>query len=323
MSAIALSPLQRQFLSTSSQATLRQLYNTTSRTRTSFFSTCQCLRAAKPQQPKIVKTTTTPKPPKTGSAPAPQAQTRYAFIKNLGSKTTPTILYESPSHFWFYFGCWSSGTTILAWTLLTGPTVVQQPEGIPPWVGYIFGASYVLLGSMGFYLISKTPNIVRSIRLVPSQVAATSATTAGPAGTAATRGVTTSTPVPKIEITVNRMMPFLPPKVVTTNLDNVALKSRFSLPDEYVPELRRLEMQRQEEAARSELRKFDMQHLLTMPFRRLGRAVSGFFGGVRAAWTDMGYGVIRVDGKHYKVDVTKGFAHDGFKTLERLVAVGY
>lgn len=186
----------------------------------------------------------------------------------------------------------------------------------------MFGASYVLLGSMGFYLISKTPNIVRTIRLIPTQTAAASAAAAS-TGTAATRGVTNVAAVPRIEITVNRMMPFLPPKVVTTKLDNVALKSRFSLPDEYVPELRRLEKQRQEEAARAKLRKFDMQHLLTMPFRRIGRAVSGFFGGVRAAWTDMGYGGIRVDGKHYKVDVTRGFAHDGFKTLEKLVAVGH
>jgi hypothetical protein len=35
----------------------------------------------------------------------------------------------------------------------------------------------------------------------------------------------------------------------------------------------------------------------------------------------MGYGMIKVDGKQYKVDVTKGFAHDGFRTLEKLVDI--
>jgi len=50
--------------------------------------------------------------------------------------------------------------------------------------------------------------------------------------------------------------------------------------------------------------------------------VGNMFRGVRAAWTDMGFGVITVDGKDYKVDVTKGFAHDGFRTLERIVTVG-
>jgi hypothetical protein len=241
-----------------------------------------------------------PPPPK--NVPTTAAPSRYAFIKSLSSKQTPTVLYEAPSHFWFYFGCWSSGIGILAWTLLTGPTVVQQPDGTPQWVGAVFGASYVLLGAMGFYLISKTPNIVSTLRVLP------------PA---------TPSAHPQLQVTVKRMLPFLNPKTITTSLEKVALKSRFSLPEEFVPELRRLEKIRKEEQQREALHKFDMQHLLTMPFRRLGRAFANMFHGVRSAWTDMGFGVLRVDGKEYKVDVTKGFAHDGFKTLEQVVAVGY
>ncbi|TQV99952.1 hypothetical protein V2A60_005369 [Cordyceps javanica] len=275
--------------------------------------------------------------PRTKPQPSPRsgpAPTRYAFIKSLGSKTTPTILYESPSHFWFYFGCWTSGISILAWTALTGPTVVRQPEGTPSWVGYVFGAAYVLLGAMAFYLLSKTPNVVRSIRLLPAAASiAPAPTPAAAAASAAARiaqpvaaaAATTAatTAMPQLEVTVNRMVPILNPKVLVTSLDNVALKSRFSLPDEYVPELKRLEQQRAEEEARTKQRKFDMQHLLTMPFRHIGRAFSGFFRGVRAAWTDMGFATIKVGDKEFKVDVTKGFAHEGFKTLERLVSVGY
>lgn len=167
----------------------------------------------------------------------------------------------------------------------------------------------MLLGSMGFYLITKTPNIVGAIRVIPAKLAAgTGAAAAGPA------------PL-QMEVTVKRMLPFMQPKVLTTNLENVTLKSRFSLPDEYVPELRRLEAQRAEDARRSALREFDMNHLLTMPFRQLGRVFSNMFSGVKSAWTDMGYGIIEVDGKKYKVDVTKGFAHDGFRTLEKLVII--
>ena len=242
-----------------------------------------------------------PKQPARSKPPSSAAPSRYAFIKSLASKQTPTVLYEGPSHFWFYFGCWSSGVSIIAWTALTGPTVVQQPEGTPQWVCAVFGASYVLLGAMGFYLISKTPNIVKTIRVLP------------PAGGAS---------APLMEVTVKRMVPLLQPKVITTNLESVSLQSRFSLPDEYVPALQRIERQRQEEEQRKALRKFDMNHLFTMPFRHIARVVRNMFNGVRAAWTDMGYGVIVVDGKNYKVDVTQGFAHDGFLTLERLVAVG-
>ncbi|UKZ77802.1 hypothetical protein TrVFT333_005528 [Trichoderma virens FT-333] len=224
-----------------------------------------------------------PAPPSASVAPS-----RYAFVKSLASKQTPTLLYEAPSHFWFYFGCWSSGISIIAWTVLTGPTAIQQPEGIPQWVGFTFGASYALLGAMGFYLISKTPNIVSSIRVLP----------------------------------LFKQPAKRPPdqeSLPATDLDKVALKTRFSLPSEYVPELRRLELQLEEEARKKALWKFDMEHLFTMPFRRISRAFVNMFKGVRAAWTDVGYGIIKVDGKQYKVDVTKGYAHDGFRTLERVV----
>ena len=113
------------------------------------------------------------------------APSRYAFIKSLATKQTPTLLYEAPSHFWFYFGCWTSGVSIVAWTALTGPSVVHQPEGVPQWVGITFGASYVLLGAMGFYLLSKTPNIVSSIRVLPPPPIAAAAAAAGTQAAAA------------------------------------------------------------------------------------------------------------------------------------------
>ncbi|VUC20641.1 unnamed protein product, partial [Clonostachys rosea] len=90
---------------------------------------------------------------------------------------------------------------------------------------------------------------------------------------------------------------------------------------EYVPELKRKELARKAEEEQVALRRFDMEHLLTMPFRRMGRALKGLFRGVRSAWTDMGWGVMTVDGKNYKVNVEKGFAHDGFRTLERIVPI--
>ncbi|OAQ70190.1 hypothetical protein VFPPC_02697 [Pochonia chlamydosporia 170] len=267
------------------------------------FFTTSLLRLRTPQSSPSVKAAKNAisKPPPPKAAPATAAPSRYAFIKSLSAKQTPTVLYEAPSHFWFYFGCWSSGIAILTWTVLTGPTVIKQPDGTPQWVGAVFGASYVLLGAMGFYLLSKTPNIVSTIRVLPPVAGAQ----------------------PQLEVTVKRMLPVLKPKTVTATLDNVALKSRFSLPEEFVPELKRLEQRMKEEKQREALRKFDMEHLLTMPFRRLGRAFANMFRGVRSAWTDMGFGVLRVDGKEYKVDVTKGFAHDGFRTLEQIVSVGY
>lgn len=273
--------------------------------RSRLFTTSLPFRAA----PRAAKLPTKP-PASSPKTPLPSAglpPSRYAFLKTLATKSTPTVLYEGPSHFWFYFGCWSSGLFILGWTAATGPSVMRQPDDVAQWVGVVFGVTYVLLVAMAYYLISKTPNIVNTIRLIPRQAA----------GQSVRPG--TTFPAPQMEVTIKRMLPFLQPKVVTTDLDKVVLETRLSLPDEFVPQLRRLERKREEEARQAELRKYDMDHIMTMPFRRAGRMFSGMFNGIRSAWTDMGFGVIKVDGKEYKVDVTRGFAHDGFRTLERIL----
>ncbi|EKJ76600.1 hypothetical protein NXS19_012337 [Fusarium pseudograminearum] len=276
--------------------------------RSRFFST-SLLRAAEP----AIKSTQSPNTSRAAAAAAAAAASkiapsRYAFMKSLASKPTPTVIYEGPSHFWFYFGCWSSGISLIAWTGLTAPYAVQQPEGVPQWIGLVFGTAYLLLASMGTFMITKTPNIVGQIRILPAQVSKLAAATPGPA------------PI-QMELTIKRMVPMLKPKVVVAPLNEVALASRFSLPEEYVPGLRRIELEQKTEAQRKALHKFDMQHLFTMPFRRMGRALSAMFNGVKSAWTDMGFGIIIVDGKKYKVDVTKGYAHDGFRTLEKLVEI--
>lgn len=169
---------------------------------------------------------------------------------------------------------------------------------------------------MGLYLITKTPNIVARIRVLPVVQAPRLAPTGAVAAVVPTTPATSS-PL-QMEVTVKRMLPLLSPKILTTPIENVTLTTRFSLPESLVPELQRRAAA--EKAAKAQ-RKFDMEHLMTMPFRQFGRALAAMFNGIKAAWTDMGYGVMRVDGKMYKVDVTKGFAHDGFRTLEKLVEI--
>jgi hypothetical protein len=207
---------------------------------------------------------------------------------------------------------------MLAWTALTGPQVVFQPEGVPQFVSWTYGVSYVLFGALGFFLLKKTFNIVRTIRAIPVHPPATAQSSA--AGAPSMR-LHSQAPQLNLELTVNSALPFLKPRIVTVPLDKVSLRSRFSLPDEYVPELRRERLKRSEEKKQKELMKKDMDRLLTMPFRRMGRAFLGLFRGVRSAWTDMGWGFINIDKKSYKVNVVNGFAHDGFRTLEKLVPV--
>ncbi|KAJ4268683.1 hypothetical protein NW762_002750 [Fusarium torreyae] len=269
--------------------------------RSRFFTT-SLFRAAE----SAVKASRSPAASRAAAAAAASQMgpSRYAFMKSLATKPTPTILYDGPSHFWFYFGCWTSGISLILWTGLTAPHAVKQPEGVPQWVGLVFGTAYLLLASMGTFIITKTPNIVGQIRVLPAKGSKAAA----------------SAPL-QMEVTVKRMVPMLQPKVIITPLDQVTLRSRFSLPEEYVPELRRIELEREAQEQRKALHKFDMAHIFTMPFRRMGRALAAMFDGVKSAWTDLGYGVIEVDGKKYKVDVTKGYAHDGFRTLEKLVEI--
>ncbi|KAI9905028.1 hypothetical protein N3K66_001557 [Trichothecium roseum] len=246
------------------------------------------------------------------AAAAAASPSNYAFIKALATKPMPTVLYEGPRHRWFHFGCWSSGISILAWTALTGPTVIFQPAEIPTWVSWTYGAAYTVLGAMGFALLSKTPRIVSMIRVLPTYYAGP-----GKAATAPAPGGSL-----RVELTVQRMFPwFSRPRVLTAPAEAVSLTSRFSLPQTAVPELRRWKDEVERLEAERERRRFDMAHLMTVPFRRVGRAFVAMFEGVRAAFTGMGFGGVKVGGKEYKVDVTSGFAHDGFRTLEKVVGI--
>lgn len=177
------------------------------------------------------------------------------------------------------------------------------------------GTTYVLLTAMGFFLISKTLGIVSQIRVLPS------ATTRAVPTPGATAAPVAASPSLQMEVTVRRMLPSMEPKVIIAPLEKVSLKSRFSLPQEYVPELQRQRIQQEEIQKSKEQQKKDMGQLMTLPFRKMGRGFKGLFSGVRSAWTDMGFGRIRVEGKEYKVNVDRGFAHDGFRTLERLVPI--
>src|SRR5687767_2170052 len=87
------------------------------------FASSPLLRAVRQQVATPRKPAAQP-PKSTTKVDAASARTSYAFVKSLAIKSTPTTLYEGPSHFWFYFGCWSSGITILAWTALTGPSLI-------------------------------------------------------------------------------------------------------------------------------------------------------------------------------------------------------
>lgn len=187
---------------------------------------------------------------------------------------------------------------------MTGPGLIHMSEDHPSWVKATYAASYVILCTMGFYLISRTHRIVSLIRVLPGQVA----TEAG------------QVPGLKMEVKVKSMLPFVQPKTISTDTTKARLTSRFSLPEALVPSLRRQRLETEREAAK-EQHKFDMNHILTMPFRRLGRAMTALFNGTKGAWTDMGFGKMKIDGKEYKIDVTNGFAHDGFRTLEKIVPV--
>ncbi|KAK0389251.1 hypothetical protein NLU13_2826 [Sarocladium strictum] len=281
---------------------LPDLLNLRTAQTTRHFTSSTLLRAVR-QQATAPRKTINPAPAKTTKADA-SARTSYAFVKSLAGKTTPTTLYEGPSHFWFYFGCWSSGITILSWTALTGPSLIANPGELPTWITVTYAASYVILCAMGFYLISRTHNLVSLIRVLPAQATAA-------------KGTPNAL---QMEVTVKSMVPFIKPRVIVTDAANATLRSRFSLPEDLVPALRRQALEKEKEAQK-EQHKFDMNHLMTMPFRKIGRAFRAMFNGVRGAWTDMGFGKMKIEGKEYKVDVTNGFAHDGFRTLEKLVPV--
>lgn len=158
--------------------------------------------------------------------------------------------------------------------------------------------------------------LVRSITAIPRSVNQVQG--------AVTKG---AAPDLQIEVELKKMfpVPFFPARKMYVKPEEVELSHRFVPASKKVSIEERKEMQRLEELAKKRLEEHYQGHLLTSPFRRIGRGISqasfGLFSAMKRTWTREGMMKVDIQGQIYKVDITAGWALDGGRALDRLVKI--
>ncbi|KAL2156016.1 hypothetical protein VTH82DRAFT_760 [Thermothelomyces myriococcoides] len=239
-----------------------------------------------------------------------------------------TLLYESPSHFWFRAGCFSSATFCISYTVYQYWTVIlHPPEGLMWWIPHAFGAILVFMAGMGAYFVMGAGRIVRSIEAVPAAAVAKQLA-------ASSTGATTTSPI-YIEVATRRIAPFLPPKKHLLPPEEVQLPFRMysvfsaSRTSELATggaqrPMSLAERVRAERAAREAKRaerQYTMDHILTAPFRDARKAFGIAWAGIKRSFHREGFAKIRLGKQEYKMDVTGGWALDDGRAMDRLLPI--
>ncbi|KAJ2974594.1 hypothetical protein NUW58_g8612 [Xylaria curta] len=71
---------------------------------------------------------------------------------------------------------------------------------------------------------------------------------------------------------------------------------------------------------RKEEREYELDHLMTAPFRDAGRAL-GLLGKLRRGLTGEGFAPVFIKGVQYKLDIEGGYALENGQVLDRLVKI--
>ncbi|KAK4225558.1 hypothetical protein QBC38DRAFT_256754 [Podospora fimiseda] len=271
----------------------------------------------------------TPKPPIIPEKPAPKASISPA----LASVHTPpssyaeqialkgrTIIYEAPSHFWFRASCYTTGLFCVSYSVYNYWSVyLHPPPDIAWWVPTAFGVICSFMIAMGGYFVMSTNKIVRSIEIIPTN-------TAYIARHLAKTKASGQSPL-YVEIQSQRVGPFLPVKKTIVPLEQVQLPCRMQVffdpkygykqktPAQLVRE-QRAELERKKAE-----REYTMNHLLTAPFRDMGKAIKYAFSGIKRSFDREGFANINVGTQTFKLDVLSGWALENGRAMDRLLPI--
>ena len=286
------------------------------------------------------KATTPQTPPKKATAPPRTANTSTptataalrSYAEQLARKNAPTILYEAPSHFWLRVFSFAAGGFCMSYAAINYWSItLHPPEGVAWWVPHGFAVICVFMGAMGGYFVLGTAWVVRSIRAVPGGLLPAGAAKAGgkapKANTAAAVAGGAASPI-KLEITLSRVMPLLPARKLFASPEEVILPFKLAatpmaqgvMPAKVLTGREQVLKAKAEAEARKAARKYELDHLMTAPFRHAGRGVSQLWSGARRALTREGFAKFQVKNTSYKLDITGGWALDNGRALDRLVS---
>ncbi|CAK7262506.1 hypothetical protein SEPCBS57363_000095 [Sporothrix epigloea] len=289
-----------------------------------------------------VPTATTASSSTVSAVPAPAGYVS-SFAEQLGRRTASTLLYEAPSHFWFRATTLTAGLLTIAYTVANYYSVfLYPPENLVWWVPHAFAVICGVMIAGGTYFLTGGLGIIRVIHAIPSARIAEIAGK-GAAATAA-RAVKDAGggPMPPIflELEIGRVLPFLPARKRYILPENLVVPFRFAsygLSGDVVPVAgaagvaaatgspltgyERVKAHEAEQERVAKLREYEMDHLMTAPFRHAGQGAQSAWSQIQRAFSREGFLPVFVNGDRQKLDVMGGWALENGRALDRLVTV--
>ncbi|KAK4238148.1 hypothetical protein C8A03DRAFT_15359 [Achaetomium macrosporum] len=296
----------------------------------------QSSRPAVNAAPKPATPAAAPKPaqakassPAIGSATTAHAGRPSTYAEQLALKGR-TLLYEAPSHFWFRAGCFCSAAFCVSYTVYQYWTVIlHPPEGLMWWIPHAFSVILIFMAGMGAYFVLGAGRIVRSIEAVPAAAVAAKQIAAKAAGAAAAAAAPQS-PI-YIEVATRRAVPFMPAKKMLLRPEEVLLPMRMytlyagsngaEAAQKSMSLAERVRAERAAREAKIAAKKYQMDHILTAPFRDAAKAFGTAWGGIKRSFSREGFAKIYLANREYKLDVTGGWALDEGRAMDRLLPV--
>jgi hypothetical protein len=179
------------------------------------------------------------------------------------------------------------------------------PEGVSQWVGVGFGVISIIFSVLGTTFALRPASIIRAIKVLPS---------------AAVKGGTPQRVM--LEVTARRkaIIP-LPPKRIQVTPEEIVMANRMCLRP-VIPSQEELAAKKIEEAKRRQAeREYELNHLMTAPFRDARKAGFTLLENLQRGLTGEGFAPIYIKGEMYKVDVLGGYALEGGQVLDRIVRI--
>lgn len=308
------SSLQAFKISGQPTAVLRRRQPALARTSNRLYATAK----AKPTSPKKIPKkilTETPKAagtPKTSAPPlAKNLQVSLSYAQNLAERSTATTLYEAEPGKIFLFSSYMGGlfcVTAAAFNLYFN--VYNVPDGTSPVVVAGMGLVGILMTGFGTRFALMPAGVIRSIKVLPAR----KVKGPGPAVVAPVRL--------EIEARRNVPFPFVPLRRFEADPNDVVMKAAmYNRNKKTRSEHKKILMKQEEEARLKKEREYEMNHLMTAPFRHAGQAVSKVFASLQRGLTGEGFAPIVIGGVKYKLDIRSAYALEEGQALDRIVKI--
>ncbi|KAI8966834.1 hypothetical protein F5Y11DRAFT_5557 [Daldinia sp. FL1419] len=274
------------------------------------FTTAGFRSAAVKTKPAVPLKPTAPSPAKTVQPPL------LSFAQKLADKSSPTTLYEAGPQKVFLFSSYTAGVFFIgAAAINIIVNVYSLPEGLHWIVSVGFGAMGLLLAAAGTRFALMPAGMIRSIKVLPARSlkAPSQAAKANASG---------NVPV-RLEIEVRRSVPIpgLPLRRIQVDPNDVVMKAPLYNRKAPMSEYEKMLQKKQEELRRKQEREYEMNHLMTAPFRHGKQVFGQLFRSFRRGLTGEGFAPIIVNGVKYKLDITAAYVLEEGRALDRIVKI--